>query len=115
MNRLFSILLLLFALVGTMLAGDVQIDKANCTITKDGKTFPLYGKVVYVTDNPDITIQIVDEYADIYVELTNSPYLSCGEWHLCTESESYPDIRVKIVEEYADLTVKFVKEYPHIQ
>ena len=29
-------------------AGEVTIDKENCTITKDGKTYPLYGKVKIV-------------------------------------------------------------------
>lgn len=98
-----------------MYAGDVQIDKSNCTITKDGKTYPLYGKVVYVDENPDITIQFVDEYADIYVTLTTSPYQDCCEWRLVNSSESYPDLRVKIVKGNADVTVKIVKEYPHIK
>lgn len=45
-----------------MYAGDVQIDKSNCTITKDGKTYPLYGKVRVVDYNASdvILVRIVD-------------------------------------------------------
>lgn len=114
MRRYFTILFFLFSISASLVADDARLDTKNCTFTKDGKTFPLYGKVVYVTDNPDITVQFVDEYADIYVVLTDSPYQSCCEWYICNSSESYPDLRVKVVNEYADLKVQIVSDYPHV-
>ena len=47
MKRFLSILLCL-AMVICAAAADVKIDKENCTITKDGKTYKLYGKVKIV-------------------------------------------------------------------
>ena len=37
-----------FAITCQLFASDVKIDKDNCTITKDGKTYKLYGKVKIV-------------------------------------------------------------------
>ncbi len=45
MKRIFSILLLAVATASFSFADDVKIDRADCTITKDGKTYPLYGNV----------------------------------------------------------------------
>ena len=47
MKHIVSIFIcLIFALCAS--ASDVKIDKENCTITKDGKTYKLYGKVKIV-------------------------------------------------------------------
>ena len=46
------------------IAADVKIDKNNCTITKDGKTYNLYGKVKIVDSFEDIKVKIVDSFED---------------------------------------------------
>lgn len=115
MKRIFAILLSILATATFSLADDVTIDKDNCTITKDGETFPLYGKVIFVDDDPDITIKFVDAYADIEVKITDSSYQSCCEWKVVDKSEGYPDLRVKIENNYPDITVRVVTDYPHIR
>ena len=51
---------------------NVSIDTKNCTITKDGRVFPLHGKVQIVDAFPDFTVKIVDAFADIDMQLVNS-------------------------------------------
>ena len=109
------VILCMAVLPMVVVANDVKIDKENCTITKNGKTYPLYGKVVFVEDYPDITIKFVDYYADIEVKVTESPDNSCCEWKIVGRSEYYPDLRVKIDNDYPDITVKVVESYPHIR
>ncbi|MGM9794973.1 MAG: hypothetical protein ACI3ZZ_01960 [Candidatus Aphodosoma sp.] len=46
MKKIITILVLIFIVAGAM-ATDVKIDKENCTITKDGKTYRLYDKVKF--------------------------------------------------------------------
>ena len=44
-------LIILFAaavMAVSVMASEVKIDKENCTVTKDGKTYKLYGKVKIV-------------------------------------------------------------------
>ena len=65
--------------------GDVTIDKDACTITKDGKTYKLYGKV-----------KIVDNWADLKVQIV----------------ENWPDLKIKIVESWGDIKVKVVENWP---
>ena len=113
MKQILTIILACMSLVA--FADDVKIDKDNCTITKNGKTYPLYGKVVFVEDYPDITIKFVEYYADIEVKVTESPSSSCCEWKIVGRSEYYPDLRVKIDNDYPDITVKVVESYPHIR
>lgn len=115
MKRIVTILLLALATATFSFADDVKIDRSNCTITKDGKTYPLYGKVVFVDEYPDITIKFVDAYADIEVKITDSSYQSCCEWKVVDKTEGYPDLRVKVVKDYPDITVKTVSDYPHIK
>ena len=115
MKRIFAILLSIFTTATLSLADDVTIDKDNCTITKDGRTYPLYGEVKFVDEYPDITIKFVDAYADIEVKITDSSYQSCCEWKVVDSSESYPDLRVKVVRDYPDITVRVVTDYPHIR
>ena len=43
MKQILTIILACMSLVA--FADDVKIDKDNCTITKNGKTYPLYGNV----------------------------------------------------------------------
>lgn len=53
-------------------AGELTIDKENCTITKDGKTYPLYGKVKIVDSFEDIKVKIVDSFEDIKIKIVDS-------------------------------------------
>ena len=57
--------LIFFAITLCATASDVKIDKENCTITKDGKTYKLYGKVKIVDSFEDIKIKIVDSFEGV--------------------------------------------------
>ena len=104
--------LILFAcLIGSFASAEVTIDKENCTITKDGKTFKLQGRVQIVDNYPDITVRLVDGYADIEAKIVEN-YPSCCEFCIV---ENYPDVRVKIVNNYPDIEVKIVENYPSIR
>ena len=85
MKRL-SIILFCFAIAICAAAADVKIDKENCTITKDGKTYKLYGKVKIVDSFEDADIKIVDAFED-----------SCGKVKIV---DSFEDIKIKIVEHF---------------
>lgn len=103
--------LILFAcLIGSFAFAEVTIDKENCTITKDGKTFKLQGDIRIVNRQPDITVQLVKDYADIDVKIVrNTPF--CCEVRIV---DNCPDVCVQIVEQYADITVKIVDNNPCI-
>ena len=77
---------------------DVVIDKDACTITKDGKTFKLSGKVKIVENWPDLKAKIVESWPD-----------DCGKFQLV---ENWPDIKIKIVENWGDIKVKLVENWP---
>ena len=64
MKRLVSILICSALAMGAW-AEKVTIDKENCTITKDGKTFKLYGKVKIVDSFEDIKVKIVDSFEGV--------------------------------------------------
>lgn len=83
MKRLFFILAACMMTAGGM-ADEVTIDKENCTITKDGKTFPLYGKVKIVDSFEDIKVKIVDSFEDVKVKIV----------------DCFEDIKIKIVDSF---------------
>ena len=87
------------------------IDEESCTFTKDGKTYPLYGKVQIVNSFPDIKVQIVDSFADIDVKLVESFPDDCGKVKIV---ESFPDVKVQIVDSFPDIKVKLVESFPGI-
>ena len=67
------------------------LNKENCTfVTKDGKTFNLYGKVKIVENFPD----------------------QCGKIKLV---ESFPDVKVQIVNSFPDIKVKIVEAFPGVR
>ena len=85
------------------------IDKDNCTITKDGKTFKLYGKYKIVNSFPDLKVQIVENFPDLKVQkVTNFPD-RCGKFQ---EVNSFPEIKIQIVNSFPDLKVKEVSSFP---
>ena len=58
-------IILYFAIAMGAMASDVKIDKENCTITKDGKTYKLYGKVKIVDSFEDIKVKIVKHFEGV--------------------------------------------------
>jgi hypothetical protein len=91
-----------------------QINKEDCTFTKNSETFPLYGKVKVVEDYPDFTVKIVEDYPDMEVSIVNSTFADdCGEWKFV--DYEHPDFTIKFVEDYPDITIHFTKGFPGIK
>jgi len=118
----FALSLILFALIGfsptdcipeigqsscslPVVTSDEEINFDDCTY----KGFPLYGKIKFVENFPDIKVQIVDNFPDIKVKLVDNFPDDCGEWKLV---ENFPDLKVQIVENFPDIKVKFVENFP---
>ncbi|WP_297877108.1 hypothetical protein [Silanimonas sp.] len=91
---------------------DAVIDAAACTISVDGKTFPLAGKVQYVDTFPDFTIRWVDSFADLHVKDVDAFADDCGEWQ---EVDAFPDFKVKVVDAFEDLKIRRVDAFPGAQ
>lgn len=104
-------LIVLFFLAISASCFSQEIDKENCNITIDGKTYPLYGKVQIVTSFPDIKVEVVNSYPDLKVENVTSYANQCGKWEFVT---SYPDFTIQFVTSYPDLKVEFVTSFPGI-
>ncbi|MCQ2250112.1 MAG: hypothetical protein MJZ66_03275 [Bacteroidales bacterium] len=108
---LFSTIICLM-LAFTASAQDVKIDKENCTITKNGKTFKLYGKVKFVEHWGDIKVQFVKSFGDIKVKFVKNWPDDCGEWEIV---ENWPDLKVEIVDSFPDIKVEVVENWPGIK
>jgi len=104
----FAFILGLFCLSG--FAQKVTIDKENCTITKDGKTFPLYGEVRVVdSGSADLIVKVVDGgMCDLEVKVIEGGSVnSCGEWKFVSSGSC--DLTVRFVERgSADIEIKYV-------
>lgn len=100
--RKIAFLSIFILLSATLLAED-------CVFVKDGKEFPLHGKVQIVEVFPDLKIQIVDAHADLEVKLVEAFPDDCGEVQLVQE---FPDVKIQIVEAFPDLEVKIVNAFP---
>ena len=96
MKRIFT-LLFCFAIAICAAAADVKIDKENCTITKDGKTYKLYGKVKIVDSFEDIKVKIVDSFEDVDIKIVDAFEDSCGKVKIV---DSFEDIKIKIVNSF---------------
>ena len=112
MKRIVTILLLALATATFTFADDVKIDRSNCTITKDGKTYPLYGEVKFVDTygSADIIVKVVENGScDLEVKkLNQGSATSCGEWRIIENGSA--DLNVKLVTSgTADITVKFIE------
>jgi hypothetical protein len=83
----------------------IKIDYDNCSF----KGFPLYGKVKFVNEFPDIKVQIVDSFPDLKVKIVDSFPDKCGEWQIV---DSFPDVKIKIVNVFPDIKIKFVESFP---
>ncbi len=86
----------------------ITIDKDACTITKNGKTFKLYGKVKIVESFPDLKVQVVTSFPDIKVKI-DSWADDCGEFKV---TDSWPDYTIQIVTSFPDLKVEMVENWP---
>ena len=111
MKRLLLIVASAF-MFACVYADNPVIDKEKCTITIDGKTFPLYGRVKIVESFPDIKVKLVESFPDLEVKLVESFPDDCGKVKLV---ESFPDVKVKIVDSFPDLKVKIVDRFPGVK
>lgn len=109
MKRL-SLILLFVCCFWCGVFADVTIDKEHCTITKDGKIFPLYGTVKVVeSGSADLIVKAVESGSrDLDVKIIdNGSTNECGEWKI-VESGSC-DFTIKFVESgSADLEIKVI-------
>lgn len=109
MKQILTIILACMSLVA--FADDVKIDKNNCTITKNGKTYPLYGEVKVVeAGSADLTVKVVNGGScDLEVKVINNGTVSsCGEWKMITSGTC--DFTVRFVESgSADIEIKFIE------
>lgn len=104
MKHFLSLLFCALFAVGAW-ASDAKIDAKNCTITKDGKTYPLYGKVKIVDSFEDIKVKIVDCFEDVDIRIVDAFEDDCGKVKLVN---SFEDVKVKIVDCFEDVKVKLV-------
>lgn len=105
-------LILAMALVIPAMADEKKLDKENCTITINNKTFPLHGKVKIVESFADLKVKIVNSFANLEVKLVEAFPDDCGEIKLV---EAFPDVTIQIVEAFPDITVKIVDAFPGIE
>lgn len=90
-------------------ASGIYIDKKNCTITKNEKTYKLYGKYKVVNSFPDLKVQVVSSFPDLKVQKVTSFPSSCGKFQ---EVSSFPDIKIQFVSSFPDIKVKQVTSFP---
>ncbi|MCQ2347781.1 MAG: hypothetical protein MJZ65_01165 [Paludibacteraceae bacterium] len=92
-----------------LLANDkITIDKTTCTITKDGKSYPLYGKVKIVDSFEDIKVKIVSSFEDADIRIVDSFENTCGKVKIV---DAFEDVKVKIVDSFEDVKIKIVDSF----
>lgn len=111
MKRLLSFLICMTFVV-CAIASEVHIDKRNCTITKDGKTYNLYGKVKIVDCFEDIKVKIVDSFEDADIKIVDAFEDSCGKVKIV---EHFEDVKVKIVDSFEDIRIKIVDSFEGVK
>ena len=111
-KRLFLIPFLIFAVWHFAVASEVTINKDNCTITKDGKTHKLYGKVKIVDSFEDIKVKIVDSFEDADIKIVDAFEDTCCKIKIV---DSFEDIKVKIVDSFEDIKIKIVDSFEGIK
>lgn len=110
-KRLYVLLLFCVTCL-CVLASDMSIDMDNCTITKDGKTYKLYGKVKIVDSFEDIKVKIVDSFEDADIRIVDSFENTCGKVKIV---DSFEDVKVKIVESFEDIKIKIVDSFEGVK
>ena len=89
-------------------SGGWVINKSDCTISKDGKTFRLYGKVKIVDNFEDFKVKIVDNFEDVKIHIVDNFENSCGKVKIVNNFE---DVKIKIVDNFEDIKVKIVTNF----
>lgn len=89
-------------------SGGWIINKSDCTIRKDGKTFRLYGKVKIVDNSEDLKVKIVDNFEDVKIHIVDNFENSCGKVKIVNNFE---DVKIKIVDNFEDIKVKIVTNF----
>ena len=112
MVKRFLNILFLAAFSVCAMASDVKIDKEYCTITKDGKTYNLYGKVKIVDSFEDIKVKIVDAFEDADIKIVDAFEDSCGKVKIV---EHFEDVKVKIVDSFEDIKIKIVDAFEGVK
>ncbi len=112
MKRLLTLFLCTAFCYFFAVASDVTIDKENCTITKDGKTYNLYGKVKIVDSFEDIKVKIVDAFEDADIKIVDAFENSCGKVKIV---EHFEDVKVKIVDSFEDIKIKMVDSFEGVK
>ena len=112
MKKLFFLLVAVLMSASMIAEEEVKIDKDNCTITKNGKTFKLYGKVKIVDNFEDIKVKIVDCFEDADIKIVENFENSCGKVKLV---ENFEDVKVKIVDNFEDIKIKIVNNFEGIK
>ena len=77
MKRMMLVLALVALAVGAKASDEVRIDKERCVVIKDGKEFPLYGKVKIVDSFEDIKVKLVTCFEDVDIKLVDC-FLDAG-------------------------------------
>lgn len=114
-NLLFLVAVTLLACTDTPVAfagKRTTVDKETCTVTKDKKTFPLYGRVKLVEYNEDIKVELVEYGEDVKIKVVEHGSTNCGEVRIVEYNE---DIKVRLVEYNADIKVRIVKYGPGVK
>lgn len=93
-------------------ASEAKLDRETCTLTLDGRTFPLKGRVQFVESFPDFTVRYVDAFADLHVRQVEAFPDECGKWQ---HVEAFPDFKVKVVDAFEDLQIRTVESFPGLQ
>lgn len=108
----YLIILLGIVFSACAIASEVTIDMENCIITKDGKTYKLYGKVKIVDSFEDIKVKIVDSFEDADIKIVDAFEDSCGKVRIV---EHFEDVKVKIVDSFEDIKVKIVEPFEGVK
>jgi hypothetical protein len=94
------------------LGDGVTVDKEKCTITKKGKTFPLYGEIHLVESEylADLVVYVTKSLShfdlDVYISKNNPSVDECGGFYIIKDlSDSAINVYVTEWEDYADITV----------
>lgn len=90
----------------------ITIDKATCTVTKDGKSYPLYGKVKIVDSFEDIKVKIVNSFEDADIRIVDSFENTCGKVKIV---DAFEDVKVKIVDNFEDIKIKIVDNFEGVK
>lgn len=111
MKRVLTILVCsIFAV--SMMAKEVKIDKERCVVIKDGKEYPLYGKVKIVDNFEDIKVKIVDCFEDVDIKIVDCFEDRCGKVKIV---DCFEDVKVKIVDNFEDIKIKLVDNFEGVK